>query len=154
MGAGSNRLWVLIGICVFIGLGTAYVTSDSGPGGNLFSSGREVTVSDFTLDEKRIMKGAGSSMVIPIKTTGTIVSATSRVVTMVDIDVTIYSCAKGNAETLEGCEIAVEARISPAGRIQPDETKPFESTIYLSPKDFPIAPPIRWTYDVLRVHKR
>ncbi len=78
MDAGSNRLWVLIGVCVFVGLGAAYVTSDSGPGGNPFSSGREVTVTDFTLDEKRLKKGAGTSMVIPIKTTGTILFATGR----------------------------------------------------------------------------
>ncbi len=151
MAAGSNRLWGIIGVCVFVGLGTAYVTSDSS---NLFSSGREVTVTDFTLDEARIKKGAGSLMVVPIKTTGTIKSETSKLVTMVDIGVSIYSCAKGNAETLEGCDVAVEQRISPAGRIQPNESRSFESTIYLSPKDFPIAPPIRWTYEVLRVHKR
>ena len=151
MAAGSNRLWGIIGAVVFVGFGTAYVTSDSS---NLFSSGREVTVTDFTLDEARLEKGAGTSMTVPIKTTGTIRSETSKIVTMVDIDVTIYSCAKGNAETLEGCDVAVEQRISPAGRIQPDESRQFESTLYLSPKDFPIAPPIRWTYQVLRVHKR
>ena len=151
MAAGSNRLWGIIGAVVFVGFGTAYVTSDSS---NLFSSGREVTVTDFTLDEKLLKKGASTLAVIPIKATGTITSKTSKIVTMVDIDVTIYSCAKGNPETLEGCEVAVETRISPGGRIQPDASRPFESTIYLSPKDFPIAPPIRWTYEVLRVHKR
>ncbi len=71
MAAGSNRLWGIIGVVVFVGLGAAYVTSDSS---NLFSSGREVTVTDFTLDEKRLKKGAGSLAVIPIKTTGTITS--------------------------------------------------------------------------------
>ncbi len=151
MAAGSNRLWGIIGVVVFVGLGTAYVTSDST---NLFSSGREITVTDYTLDEKRLKKGAGTLMVVPIKATGTIKSETSKLVTMVDIGVSIYSCAKGNAETLEGCDVAVEQRISPAGRIQPNESRSFESTIYLSPKDFPIAPPIRWTYEVLRVHKR
>lgn len=147
----SNQLLSVIGFCVILGLGAAYVTSDSG---NLFSSGREVTVTGFTLDEARLKKGAGTLMTVPIKAAGTITSETSKTVTVVDIDVTIYSCAKGNAETLEGCEVAVETRISPPARIQPDESKPFKSTIYLSPKDFPIAPPIRWTYEVLRVHKR
>ena len=151
MAAGSNRLWGIIGAVVFVGFGTAYVTSDST---NLFSSGREVTVSDFTLDEKLLKKGASTLAVIPIKATGKITSKTSKIVTMVDIDVTIYSCAKGNAETLEGCTVAAEKRISPAGRIQPDESREFESTMYLHSRDFPIAPPIRWTYEVLRVHKR
>jgi len=147
----SNRLWILIGVVVIVGLGAAYVTSDSG---NLFSSGREVTVTDLKIDAARLARGAGGLMTVPIKTSGTIVSETSKTVSMVDIDVTIYSCAKGDAETLEGCEVALEERISPAGRIQPEGSRAFESTIYLSPDELPIAPPIRWTYEVLRVHKR
>ena len=147
----SNRLWVLIGVVVVVGLGAAYVTSDSS---NLFSSGREVVVSDFTIDAARLARGAGGLMTVPIKTSGTIKSETSKTVSMVDIDVTIYSCVTGNPETLEGCAVALEQRISPAGRIEPEGSRAFEATIYLSPDEVPIAPPIRWTHEVLRVHKR
>ena len=147
-----KRLWFFVGFSILFALNAAWLTRSDSPY-SFYTTNYDVEIVNLTLEKDKLTK-ATTLMTVSVPVNGELINRSSRTVTMVDLDIKIYSCPRRGDSTFADCDVAVTAKVSPVVMAEPGQTRRFSETIYVSRIDLPIKRNIAWRHDVLFVHTR
>ncbi len=145
------KIWIFIAVSFAVTLNVAFLTRSDSPYSH-YPSPPRVELVNRSLDERKLTR-ASTQMVIPVRVRGEVINRSSKKVTRVDLGIEVFSCPKNRDSAESSCTLAFEATISPVVLAGPEETKPFEEWIYLSPSDLPVKRPIELKHTVRFVHR-
>ena len=149
-----KKVWLFVGFCVLFTLNAAWTLRPDSPY-SYYLSRPDIEITNLKIDD-RVLRRKPSRMITSVTVRGELTNRSSRTVTGIDLGLTVYSCRERNSADYSACDVAFTATISPMFQVAaaPDETKPFEYHVYLSPDDLPVRRNIRIGHKVHFVHTR
>ena len=148
-----KKVWLFFGFCVLFGLNAAWTLRPDSPY-SYYLSRPDIEIANLDIDNKSVLRRKTSTMVTSVTVSGELTNRSSRIVTGIDLGITVYSCRERESPDFSDCDVAFTATISPMFEAAPDETKPFRYWVTLSPDDLPVRRKIRLGHKVYFVHTR